>query len=336
VELLLDLGAKFDVWSAAAQGRVDVLQRLLDRDPSSVNAPGGDGQRPLHVAADAATAEFLIQRGAGLEVRDMDHESTPIQYQINNLEIVRVLLQHGAVPDVFTAVVLDDVALLERLLTDDPAIANAHVGLAPFTTTKSNGGHIYAYQLGSNKSPIQVAAERKCFAALEVLQRTASSVERLIVAAWTENPELVSAILRENPNLDVGTYGRAITEAAQNGKAETVSLLLEAGFDPKTPGMDSGTALHVACWFGHLEVVKLLVDRVPLDLPDANHGSPALGWACHGAHWCRNANGDYPGVVEVLLTVGADPKAAANSGGTSMVVLAGQREDVIEVLRRHL
>jgi ankyrin repeat protein len=159
-------------------------------------------------------------------------------------------------------------------------------------------------------------------------------VERLIVAAWTENAELVRAILRANPSLEVGSFGRAITEAAQNGKAETVRLLLEAGFDPKTPGMDSGTALHVACWFAHLEVVKLLVDRVPLDLPDANHGSPALGWACHGAQWCRNANGDYPGVVEVLLKAGADPKAPANSGGTSMVAQAGQREDVIEVLRR--
>jgi Ankyrin repeats (3 copies)/Ankyrin repeat len=335
-DLLLDLGAKFDVWSAAAQGRVDVLQRLLDRDPSSVNAPGGDGQRPLHVAADPATVELLIQRGADLELRDVDHESTPIQYQINNLEIVRVLLQHGAVPDVFTAVVLDNVALLERILADAPGLSNAHVGLAPFTTTKSNGGHIYAYLLGSNKSPMQVAAERKCFAALEVLQRSASPVERLIVAAWTENAELVRAILRGNPSLEVGTFGRAITEAAQNGKAETVRLLLEARFDPKTPGMDSGTALHVACWFGHLEVVKLLVDRIPLDLPDANHGSPPLGWACHGAQWCRNASGDYPGVVEALIQAGADPRAAANSGGTPMEKQAGERQDVIDVLKRYL
>ena len=41
-KVLVDLGAKFDVWSASAKGRIDVLRQLLDADPSSVNAPGGD------------------------------------------------------------------------------------------------------------------------------------------------------------------------------------------------------------------------------------------------------------------------------------------------------
>ncbi|MFZ4508456.1 MAG: ankyrin repeat domain-containing protein [Fimbriimonas sp.] len=335
-DLLLRLGAKFDVWSAAAHGRIDILRELLANDPSAVNAPGGDGQRPLHVAADAKTVEFLISNGADQEVRDVDHESTPIQYQINNSEVVRVLLSHGAKPDVFTAVVLDDVELLARILADDPSASNAHVGQPPFKTTTSNGGHIYAYVLGPTKTPIQVAVERKSHQVLEALQSQASPAHRLVAAAWAENAELVRAILRENPNPELGADARAITEAAQNGKTETVRLLLEAGFDPKTPGMDSGTALHVACWFGHLEVVKLLVGRVPLDLPDANHGSVPLGWACHGAQWCRNANGNYPAVVETLIQAGADPKAPANSAGTSMEKQAGERQDVIEVLRRNM
>jgi ankyrin repeat protein len=335
VDLLQQLGATFDVWSAAAQGRGDVLRELLDRDPASVNGPGGDGQRPLHVAANAETAELLVSRGADLEIRDVDHESTPIQYQIHNRALVRVLLSHGATPDVFTAVVLDDAALLERLLGEDPSAAHAHVGLAPFLTTKSNGGHIYAYLLGPTKSALQVAAERDCGAALAVLQRFASPSQRLIVAAWREDAAQVREILTANPNLEIGPDAPAISQAAQNGKVETVRLLLEAGFDPKTPGMDSGSALHVACWFGHLAVVKLLVDRVPLDLRDANHGSTPLGWACHGAQWCRNGNGDYPGVVEALLRAGAAPNAVANSGGTSMEAQAGNRQDVIEVLRRY-
>jgi hypothetical protein len=74
---------------------------------------------------------------------------------------------------------------------------------------------------------------------------------------------------------------------------------------------------------------------VPLDLPDANHGSPPLGWACHGAQWCRNAKGDYVAVVEALLAAGADANAPANSEGTSMLKQAGDREDVKAVLTRH-
>ena len=58
---------------------MDILRELLDKDPTSVNAPGGDGERPLHFAATAEIAELLIARGADLEQRDVDHEGTPIQ-----------------------------------------------------------------------------------------------------------------------------------------------------------------------------------------------------------------------------------------------------------------
>lgn len=334
VTVLQELGAKHDVWSAAAHGDIPVLRQLLDEDPSSVNAPGGDGQRPLHVAANAEVAQLLIERGADLEIRDTDHESSPIQYQINNLDVVRLLIKHGATPDVFSAVVLDDVALLNEVMRANPKAAKSHTGAHPFNTTKSNGGHIYTYLLGPNRSPLQVAAERGCAAVLAELQLNATPLERLIVAAWSEDGVTFKTILRENPNLSIGAEARVITEAAQAGKVETVRLLLMAGFDPKTPGMDSGTALHVACWFGYADIVRLLIDTVPLDLTDANHGSPPLGWACHGAQWCQNPAGNYPAVVEVLLSAGADPNAPANSGGTSMVAQAGMRQDVIDILRR--
>ncbi|MEI7577431.1 MAG: ankyrin repeat domain-containing protein [Armatimonadota bacterium] len=336
VDVLLGVGARFDVWSASVQGRLDVLRELLDADPASVNAPGGDGQRPLHVAANAEIAALLIKRGADLEIRDTDHESTPIQYHINNLPVVRELLRHGATPDVFTAVVLDDVELMRSILETDPKSASVHVGEAPFVTTKSNGGHIYAYQLGPTKTPLQVAIERGSQAVAAELQRGARAVDRLIAAAWAEDESLVEKILAEEPAIEIGASARMITEAPQAGKAETVRLLLRAGFDPTTPGMDSGSALHVACWFGYVEVVRMLVDKVPLDLRDAHHGSPPLGWACHGAQWCRNPKGDYVAVVRELIGAGADSSSTANSGGTSMIEQAGKRTDVIAVLKQYL
>ena len=211
----------------------------------------------------------------------------------------------------------------------------AHVGAVPFTTTSSNGGHIYAYLFGPAKTPFHVAAERGSKAVLEELQKQSPPSTRLVVAAWTVDAEKVADIIREHPNLgrEMGAEARSITDAAQAGKTETVRLLLSAGLDPKTPGMDSGSALHVACWFGHLETVKLLVEQVPLDLKDANHGSPPLGWATHGSQWCRNAAGDYPAVVRALIGAGADPNVPANNEGTSMLSPAGTREDVKAVLR---
>lgn len=258
-DLLVELGAKHDVWSAATHGLIDILRGLLDKDPASVNAPGGDGQRPLHVAANAETAKLLIERGADLEIRDTDHESTPIQYQIDNLPVVKLLLEHGAKPDIFAAVVLDDPSLLQQVIATDPSAFNAHVGMPPFVTTKSNGGHIYAYKLGSRKSPMQVAIERNCSAVLEILLNRASPLEQLVAAAWAGDETTVTELLRKHPNLEIGPAASAITEAAQAGKVETVRILLNAGFDPTTTGMDSGTALHLAAWHGREEVVRLLI-----------------------------------------------------------------------------
>ena len=336
-KILVDLGAKFDVWSASAKGRIDVLRQLLDADPSSVNAPGGDGQRPLHVAKTPEIAELLIARGAELEIRDIDHESTPIQYHANNPEVLRVLIRHGAKPDIFTAALLDDVDLAKKVLGEDPIAADARAGSAPFVTTKSNGGHIYIYLLGNGKTPAQVAAERGNRAILEQLIKETSQVHRLIAASWLEDKAAVEEILKAQPDIAMqfGADARAITDAAQAGKIETVRLLLVAGFDPNTPGMDSGSALHVACWFGYVDIVKLLLDRVPLDLKDRSHGSPPLGWATHGSQWCNNPKGDYVAVVMALLEAGADLNAPANSGGTSMLDQAGQREDVKAVLRKY-
>ncbi len=331
VDLLLSLGARWDVWSAAGHGRVDVLRGLLDAAPNLVSAPGGDGETPLHFAKDVATVELLIERGADLERKDVDHESTPIQYQIQNLDVVRLLLRRGARGDVFTAVVLDDIDLLRKVLEADPEASSARIGKAPFATVASEGGHIYDYKLGRGKTPQQVAARSRAFNVRRALEGMSPSRD-LVAAAWLEDAATVARL--KGTAIDPED-SRAIAHAAQEGRMETARLLLEAGFDPRATGMDSGTSLHVAAWFGHLPLVRLLAPRVPLDLPDAHHGSPPLGWACHGAMWSRNPKGDYPGVVEALILAGADPKATANRGGTSMLDQAGEREDVKAVLREH-
>ncbi len=332
VDVLLSLGARWDVWSAAGHGRVDVLRALLDAAPSLVSAPGGDGETPLHVASTPEVAELLIARGADLERRDVDHESTPAQYGIGNEPVLRVLLAHGARADAFVAAVLDDVNLLDAVLRDDPEAAMARVGEPPFRTEKSEGGHIYDYRLGRGKTPQSAAAEKGSLRVLRALEGR-SPARDLIAAAWLLDEAKVRQLFPvELAPEDHGTLARA----AQDGRAETVRLLLLAGLDPLATGMDSGTSLHVACWFGWKEVVRLLIPHVPLETRDAHHGSSPLGWALHGARGCRNAKGDYPEVVEALLAAGADPKVAANSEGTSMLDQAGDREDVKAVLRQYL
>lgn len=338
VDVLLNLGAKFDVWSAAKHGRIDVLKELLEEDPSLVNAGGGDGCTPLHFAQNAAVVEFLVANGADVHQKDVDHESTPIHYQIKRPDCMRALLKAGARSDIFTAIALDDAELAQQLLDQNPEVVNAKVGSGEFRTQVSNGGHIYAYLLGSAVSAIEYAATSSARAVSSILLNQAPVGKRLLAASWQEDRQAVEAILREFPNAgsQLGPESRAIADAAQQGKAETVRLLLMAGVDANSKGMDSGTALHIACWFGQLECVQLLVPLADLEAKDAHHGSTPLGWALHGSEHCRNPQGDYVGVVETLLAAGARADAPANSQGTSMMKQAGSREDVKSVLKRHI
>lgn len=120
---LIARGATLDAHSASRLGKVDELRSLLAADPALVHARGGDGQLPLHFAANLQVAELLLAHGAAVDVRDIDHESTAAQYMAadrTRQNIVRLLLTKGAPPDMLMAAGLGDLALLERLIDADP------------------------------------------------------------------------------------------------------------------------------------------------------------------------------------------------------------------------
>src|SRR6266481_6886801 len=73
-------GAVVDIHAAARLGMMERVRELVASDPAAVHARGGDGQTPLHLASTIAVAEYLLDHGADIEARDVDHESTPAQY----------------------------------------------------------------------------------------------------------------------------------------------------------------------------------------------------------------------------------------------------------------
>src|SRR2546427_9819567 len=90
----IERGALIDVHAAARLGRLERLQELIAEEPALVNARGGDGQTPLHFASTIAIAAYLLDHGADLDARDVDHESTPAQYMgRDRQEVLRYLIQ---------------------------------------------------------------------------------------------------------------------------------------------------------------------------------------------------------------------------------------------------
>jgi ankyrin repeat protein len=80
----IERGAIVDAHSAARLGMMDRLRDLIDKDPSVVHARGGDGQTPLHFATTIDVAAHLLDHGADIDARDVDHESTPAQYMVKD------------------------------------------------------------------------------------------------------------------------------------------------------------------------------------------------------------------------------------------------------------
>jgi hypothetical protein len=84
-------------------------------------------------------------------------------------------------------------------------------------------------------------------------------------------------------------HQRALALAAQFGHLEIVRMLLDAGVDPNRyspPGGHShATPLHQAALAGHDAVARLLVERgARLDIEDIHHHATPSGWAAYAGH----------------------------------------------------
>ena len=112
----IERGAVVDVHAAARLGMIERLRALISANPELVNARGGDGQTPLHFAGTVAVAEYLLDHGADIEARDVDHESTPAQYMVRDRqEVLRYLIQRGCKTDLLMAAALGDADLVRKI-----------------------------------------------------------------------------------------------------------------------------------------------------------------------------------------------------------------------------
>src|SRR6185436_15083790 len=110
VDFLIERGARVDAHAAARHGRLSTLEALVSAAAELVHARGGDGQTPLHVAASVEIAQYLVDHGADIDARDIDHESTPAQYMVRDRQAVaRFLVSRGCQTDILLAAAIGDV-----------------------------------------------------------------------------------------------------------------------------------------------------------------------------------------------------------------------------------
>jgi ankyrin repeat protein len=314
VEFLISRGARVDAHAAARLGMMEQLQTLLAVDPGLVHARGGDGHTPLHVAASVPIARYLLEHGADIDARCIDHESTPVQYMVRDRQpVARYLVEQGCRTDLLLLSALGDVDRVARHLEADPTAIATNVSDQYFPRQNPrSAGTIYNWTLGTGKTAHVVARE---FGHLEIyrflMDRTPEEL-KLAVACEVGDEESIAGLLARRPELP-GSLGEAerrkLPDAARDENLKGVRLMLAAGWPVDARGQHGGTALHWACWHGSVELTREVLRHHPaLELTDHDHGGTPLFWAVYGSvHGWRCRTGDYVGTVELMLNAGARP-----------------------------
>ena len=311
-DFLIERGAHVDIYAASRLGRVDTIRKLLAEDPSRVHTRGGDGQTPLHVAANIDVAALLLDAGADINARDIDHESTAAQYAIRERqEVARYLVGRGSTTDLLMACALGDLDLVRKHLDADEQSIGITVSADDFPMANPHaGGTIYIWTLGGNKSAHAVAREFGHEDVFRLLMER--SPHELAVAAASEvgDEALVRTLLHTqavDPHRLSARLQRKIVDAAETNNANVVRLLLAAGWPANAIGKHGATALHFGAWHGNADLVReTLVHKPSLETRDRDFHMTPLGWAFHGSlHGWNRERGNYVETVEVLLSAGA-------------------------------
>jgi len=283
-EHILSRGALLDLHTAAGLGYLDDIRRMLDEHPERVNEAGPDGATPLHLARNRAVAALLLDRGADIDRRCIDHKSTAAMWAAGNREdVMRFLVEQGTTPDLYLAALLDDVDLAERILDADPTAidvrvrfghSHAHVGF----------GDKYVWTLHGADTPLEVARVRGHIRIYDFLLGRSSTETRLLQAARRGDVEAMTEILDADGVVE-GLAEDAVCEVL-HASADGARLLMERGVDPNARDQEKGaTALHHVAWRGDLDIARTLLDGgADGTLRDREYGGTPFGWAEKAGH----------------------------------------------------
>ncbi len=168
-------------------------------------------------------------------------------------EVMRALLPRFPHMNIHEASSVGDAQRLQRILEEDPALANAAnpdgfspLGLAAFF------GH---------KAAVQVLLARG--AEVDAVDKSRFANTPLDAAVAANHVEVVKVLLQNHASVNVRSAGgfTPLHKAALSGNLEIAKLLLDRGAD-STAGNDEGKSpLQCAAEKGHEEVWALLRDR---------------------------------------------------------------------------
>jgi ankyrin repeat protein len=322
-----------------AEGLLATARLLLDAgaDPDATfvndhwpDSPLGALVGACGVANFPAMAELLLDRGTTID----DHESLYHSTEHADTRCLELLLARGANPKGTNALnhALDFPGLERtRLLLDHGADPNEVLGhngtsfhiaiakgreLALLKLLVAHGADVHARR-PDGRSPYQVAMQQGHHEAAAYLAELGAATEvtpfeRFADACGRGDLTAARRVIEENPRLLENLSKedrRAFVQLGAQGKTATLAAMIDNGVPVSSRGEHGQTALHWASWHGWREMAAALLERgADVAARENEFGATPLGWAVHGCDNYPNPEGDYPGVVRLLLAAGADAK----------------------------
>ncbi|HWD38254.1 MAG TPA: hypothetical protein VG944_05345 [Fimbriimonas sp.] len=301
---LLKKGAKITAHAAARLGHADQLREMIRKDPDVVFERGGDGQYPLHFSKTPEIVDLLVDAGSVLDARDLDHVSTAAQFRIQDPDVCKRLLERGASPDVYMAVMLEDAPLLEALIVADPkCLFRTPMDLGNPMIPQAPGFPVYTYNIGLGR-PFQIAAHYDKRLAMEVIDSHSSPALRLLAACWMNDSAKAHRLASHVGDLSTRDAS-LLAEAAWDRRTDSIKLMLELGFNPDAAGIHRSTPLDRAAFHGFDDVIEAVLPYNPSLTVENEFGGTPLRACVYGSIHSWRKDGNFPRSVELLLEAGS-------------------------------
>lgn len=321
IEKGVDVKAKDDVDGcmaihlAAANGKNDVINILLDVDASNINDVDNRGNTPLHWASmkdRADTVLLLIENGADIEAKDIDNW-TALHYAaaFASLQTVEALVDNGAD---------------KNSLTKD---GNIPVNYAKDETIKT---YLSGGKIGREDSEEVVEEETKETAAENTeTSETITEDELNNELDTTQNGSIVDPTV-----VDLDPKQLELLIAVKNNDIIAVNALLKENVNPNFVDEEGYSPLHRAVLNNNLDVVNVLLSYKDIDteikLPyEASVDDWYLGGATPLLVASYTGNAD---IVNALIEAGSDIRAKDDIDGATTIHIASANgnNEVINIL----
>lgn len=288
-EHLIERGARLDAHAASGLDMLDTLKTLINEDPEVVHTLGSDGMSPLHFSATPRIAELLLQHGADINLRDRDHNGTPVQWTMSRRpEVCKYLLEQGADADVVLYCAMGNVEKAKMVFQKNPELLTLRINVkAPegyiipaansskVNTEQENevpGGHVYAYQVGPTMPLLEMALMYKQPEIVDLLIDLGYEINlrdwyMLVGQGPKRFDTLLKGFIAKGRDINAHqTHRRGMWTplhwVAQRGLTPGVACLLENGAKPNVTDDKGQTPLHFIAQKGvGKNQVELLIEH---------------------------------------------------------------------------